>query len=298
MSKKLTSSCNDALQTNQNEIILYRPNDTISLEVRLENDTVWLTTSQMAELFNREESNIRRHIINIFNEDELEKNINVHFLHVNGVKKLVPYYTLDVVISVGFRVKSKQGILFRQWANKVLKEYLLRGYAVNQRINQLEDKIDRRFADYDSKIKSLNEQVDFFVKTSLPPAEKVFFDGQLFDAHILMSRLIESAEKRIVLIDNYIDLSVLELLSKRKANVSAKVYTLQISRTFRQDIQSYNSQYPPIEVKLYTKAHDRFLIVDDKVYHVGASVKDLGKKLCAVSLLTCIDANEMLNKIV
>ena len=173
MSKKLTSSCNDALQTNQNEIILYRPNDTISLEVRLENDTVWLTTSQMAELFNREESNIRRHIINIFNEDELEKNINVHFLHVNGVKKLVPYYTLDVVISVGFRVKSKQGILFRQWANKVLKEYLLRGYAVNQRINQLEDKIDRRFADYDSKIKSLNEQVDFFVKTSLPPAEKV-----------------------------------------------------------------------------------------------------------------------------
>ena len=173
MSKKLKSSCNDALQTNQNEIILYRPNDTISLEVRLENDTVWLTTSQMAELFNREESNIRRHIINIFNEDELEKNINVHFLHVNGVKKLVPYYTLDVVISVGFRVKSKQGILFRQWANKVLKEYLLRGYAVNQRINQLEDKIDRRFADYDSKIKSLNEQVDFFVKTSLPPAEKV-----------------------------------------------------------------------------------------------------------------------------
>ena len=297
MSKKLTSG-NDALQTNQNEIILYRPNDTISLEVRLENDTVWLTTSQMAELFNREESNIRRHIINIFNEDELEKNINVHFLHVNGVKKLVPYYTLDVVISVGFRVKSKQGILFRQWANKVLKEYLLRGYAVNQRINQLEDKIDRRFADYDSKIKSLNEQVDFFVKTSLPPAEKVFFDGQLFDAHILISTLIESAENRIVLIDNYIDESVLMLLSKRKANVSAKIYTLQVSRTFRQDIQSYNSQYPPIDVVQYTKAHDRFLIIDDKVYHVGASIKDLGKKLCAVSLLTCINANEMLNKIV
>ena len=297
MSKKLTSG-NDALQTNQNEIILYRPNDTISLEVRLENDTVWITTSQMAELFNREESNIRRHIINIFNEDELEKNINVHFLHVNGVKKLVPYYTLDVVISVGFRVKSKQGILFRQWANKVLKEYLLRGYAVNQRINQLEDKIDRRFADYDSKIKSLNEQVDFFVKTSLPPAEKVFFDGQLFDAHILISTLIESAENRIVLIDNYIDESVLMLLSKRKANVSAKIYTLQVSRTFRQDIQSYNSQYSPIDVVQYTKTHDRFLIIDDKVYHVGASLKDLGKKLCAVSLLTCINANEMLNRIV
>ena len=200
-------------------------------------------------------------------------------------------------MSVGYRVNSLNATRFRQWANKVLKEYLLRGYAVNQRINQLEDKIDRRFADYDSKIKNLNEQVDFFVKTSLPPAEKVFFDGQLFDAHILMSRLIESAEKRIVLIDNYIDLSVLELLSKRNANVSAKVYTMQISRTFRQDIQSYNSQYPPIEVKQYTKAHDRFLIIDDKVYHVGASVKDLGKKLCAVSLLTCIDADEMLNRI-
>lgn len=130
------------------------------------------------------------------------------------------------------------------------------------------------------------------------PKQNIFFDGQLFDAHILISTLIESAENRIVLIDNYIDESVLMLLSKRKANVSAKIYTLQISRTFRQDIQSYNSQYPPIDVVQYTKAHDRFLIIDDKVYHVGASVKDLGKKLCAVSLLTCINANEMLNRIV
>ena len=129
------------------------------------------------------------------------------------------------------------------------------------------------------------------------PKQNIFFDGQLFDAHILMSRLIESAEKRIVLIDNYIDLSVLELLSKRKANVSAKIYTLQVSRTFRQDIQSYNSQYPPIDVVQYTKAHDRFLIIDDKVYHVGASVKDLGKKLCAISLLSCINADEMINRI-
>jgi hypothetical protein len=130
------------------------------------------------------------------------------------------------------------------------------------------------------------------------PKQNIFFDGQLFDAHILISTLIESAENRIVLIDNYIDESVLMLLSKRKANVSAKIYTLQVSRTFRHDLQSYNSQYSPIDVVQYTKAHDRFLIIDDKVYHVGASVKDLGKKLCAVSQLTCINANEMLSKIV
>ncbi|MEE1174489.1 MAG: RhuM family protein, partial [Paludibacteraceae bacterium] len=200
-------------------------------------------------------------------------------------------------ISVGYRVKSIRGTQFRQWANKVLKEYLLRGYAVNQRINHLEDKIDRRFADYNQKIENLNQQVDFFVKTSLPPKEKLFFDGQLFDAHILMSQLVESAEKRIVLIDNYIDESVLTLLLKRKGNVVATVYTMQMSSSFKLDLQKHNAQYPPIAVNVYTKAHDRFLIVDDKVYHVGASVKDLGKKLCAVSLLSCIDADEMINNL-
>ena len=321
MSKKLTSG-NVALYsnqnplesiveskvttTNQNEIILYQPNDTISIEVLLDNDTVWLTQAQIAELFERDRTVIGKHIKNCFIEGELEPEVvcakfahtTMHGAITNKTQsKELTLYNLDVIISVGYRVKSLRGTQFRQWANKVLKEYLLRGYAVNQRINQLEDKIDRRFADYDFKIKNLNEQVDFFVKTSLPPAEKVFFDGQLFDAHVLMSKLIESAENRIVLIDNYIDESVLVLLSKRKANVSAKVYTMQISRTFRQDIQSYNSQYAPIEVKQYTRAHDRFLIIDDKVYHVGASVKDLGKKLCAVSLLTCIDTEEMLNKI-
>jgi hypothetical protein len=178
-----------------------------------------------------------------------------------------------------------------------LKEYLLRGYAVNQRVNQLEDKMDRRFADYDRKLESLNEQVDFFVKTSLPPKEKVFFDGQLFDAHVLMSRLVESADKRIVLIDNYIDESVLTLLLKRKKHVPATIYTMQMSSSFQLDLQKHNKQYSPVAVNIYTKAHDRFLIIDNKVYHVGASVKDLGKKLCAVSLLSCIDADEMINKL-
>lgn len=287
--------------TTENEIVLYRPNETITIEVRLEDDTIWLAQAQIAELFGVGQPAISKHIKNIYSSGELTEKGTYSILEYMGndgqQKYVTKYYNLDMILSIGYRVNSVNATRFRQWANKVLKEYLLRGYAVNQRFNQLEDKIDRRFAEQEAKIEFLNEQVDFFVKTSLPPQEKVFFDGQLFDAHILMSKLIESAEKRIVLIDNYIDESVLVLLSKRKTNVSAKIYTLQVSRTFRQDIQSYNSQYPPIDVVQYTKAHDRFLIIDDKVYHVGASIKDLGKKLCAISLLSCINADEMINRI-
>ena len=308
MNKNLSQS-NSALQniqnSSQNEIILYRPNDAISLEVRLENETVWLNRQQIAELFGRDIKTIGKHINNALKEELANFLVVAKFATTKkygrreGFTQVVEveYYNLDVILSVGYRVKSKQGVLFRQWANKVLKEYLLRGYAVNQRINQLEDKIDRRFADYDQKIEHLNQQVDFFVKTSLPPKEKVFFDGQLFDAHVLMSRLVESAEKRIVLIDNYIDESILTLLLKRKDKVEATIYTMQMSGAFQLDLQKHNKQYPPVAVKIYTKAHDRFLIIDDNVYHVGASVKDLGKKLCAVSLLSCIDADEMIHKL-
>ena len=287
--------------TTENEIVLYRPNETITIEVRLENDTIWLAQAQIAELFGVGQPAISKHIKNIYSSGELTEKGTYSILEYMGndgqQKYITKYYNLDMILSIGYRVNSVNATRFRQWANKVLKEYLLRGYAVNQRFNQLEDKIDRRFAEQEAKIEILNEQVDFFVKTSLPPQEKVFFDGQLFDAHILISTLIESAENRIVLIDNYIDESVLVLLSKRKTNVSAKIYTLQVSRTFKHDLQSYNSQYPPIDVVQYTKAHDRFLIIDDKVYHVGASIKDLGKKLCAISLLSCINANEMINRI-
>ena len=271
---------------NSNQIILYRPNDTISLEVRLENETVWLNTSQMSYLFEREESNIRRHIINIFNESELPKDNNVHFLHVNGVKKPIPFYSLDVIISVGYRVKSQRGILFRQWANKVLKEYLLRGYAVNQRFEFLENKIDRKFAEHDAKIENLNQQIDFFVRTSLPPNEGIFHDGKIFDAYKFATDLIKSAKNSLVLIDNYVDESVLLMLSKRNAGVSAKIYTSHLSDTLKLDLQKHNQQYPPVEIEKYTKAHDRFLIIDDTdVYHIGASLKDLGKKLFAFSKL-------------
>ena len=305
---KLTTTQNplEEIEGNKQSLIFQTQDGLTRIQVELEEETVWLTQEQMSILFGKGRTTITEHIRNIFLEGELqESKVCRKFRHttqhgaIDGLLQTrdVKFYNLDVIISVGYRVKSIRGTQFRQWANKVLKEYLLRGYAVNQRVNQLEDKVDRRFADYDQKIEHLNQQVDFFVKTSLPPKEKVFFDGQLFDAHVLMSRLVESAEKRIVLIDNYIDESVLTLLLKRKRNVEATVYTMQMSSSFKLDLQKHNAQYPPIAVNIYTKAHDRFLIIDDKVYHVGASVKDLGKKLCAVSLLSCIDADEMIHKL-
>ena len=271
---------------NSNQIILYRPNDTISLEVRLENETVWLTANQMAILFDRDEKTIRKHINNVFNEDEVPQINNTHFLRVDGVKQAVAFYTLDVVISVGYRVKSKQGVIFRQWANKVLKEYLLKGYAVNQRFEILENKIDKKFSEQDAKIEHLNKQVDFFVRTSLPPTEGVFHDGKIFEAYKFATDLIKSAKKSLILIDNYVDESVLLMLSKRNTGVSAKIYTSHLSDALKLDLQKHNNQYPPIEIEKYTKAHDRFLIIDDTdVYHIGASLKDLGKKLFAFSKL-------------
>ena len=292
MNKNLSQS-NDALQSiqnsNQNQIIMYRPDDTISLNVRLENETVWLSIDMMSELFQRDKSTISRHIKNIFSERELMPiSVVANFATTASDGKIyrVDYYNLDVVISVGYRVKSIRGTQFRQWANKVLKEYLLSGYSINSRVLELE-----------KQVAAHSEKIEFILKANLPPKEQVFFNGQLFDAHILMSQLVEAAEKRIVLIDNYIDESVLTLLLKRKDKVEATVYTMQMSSAFKLDLQKHNAQYPPVAVRIYTKAHDRFLIIDDKVYHVGASVKDLGKKLCAVSLLSCIDADEMINKL-
>ena len=296
----------EEIEGNKQSLIFQTQDGLTRIQVELEEETVWLTQEQMSILFGKGRTTITEHIRNIFLEGELqESKVCRKFRHttqhgaIDGLLQTrdVKFYNLDVIISVGYRVKSIRGTQFRQWANKVLKEYLLRGYAVNQRINQLEDKVDRRFADYDQKIENLNQQVDFFVKTSLPPKEKLFFDGQLFDAHVLMSQLVESAEKRIVLIDNYIDESVLTLLLKRRDNVLATIYTMQMSSAFKLDLQKHNAQYSPVTVNIYAKAHDRFLIVDDKVYHVGASVKDLGKKLCAVSLLSCIDADEMIGKL-
>ena len=283
-------SVNEVSAKEQNQIILYRPNDTISLEVRLENDTVWLSQTQIAELFERDRTVIGKHIKNCYKEGELDQNITcAKFAHM-GIEGDQTYeytmYNLDVIISVGYRVRSIRGTQFRQWANKVLKEYLLRGYAVNQRINLLEDKIDRKFAEHEAKLENINQQIDFFVRTSLPLVEGVFHNGQIFDAYKFATNLIKSANKSLVLIDNYIDESVLLMLSKRKSGVSADIYTYPISQTLRQDLQKHNRQYSPINIHNHTTSHDRFLIIDDtEVYHIGASLKDLGKKLFAFSKL-------------
>ena len=286
--KQEVSSIETNLSTKeQNQIILYRPNDTISLEVRLENETVWLSQAQMAELFQKDQSVIARHIKNIFIEKELETESNMQILH-NTISKFKPttLYSLDVVISVGYRVKSIRGTEFRRWANKVLKDYLLKGYAVNQRFEILENKIDKKFAEQDAKIEHLNKQVDFFVRTSLPPTEGVFHNGQIFDAYKFSTDLIKSAKKSLVLIDNYIDESVLLMLSKRNAGVTADIYTSQVTQTLKLDLQKHNRQYPPINIHKHTTSHDRFLIIDNtEVYHIGASLKDLGKKLFAFSKL-------------
>lgn len=278
----------------ENEIILYQPDSTVKLEVRLENETVWLTQQQMSELFERDRTVITRHINNIFKENELEEKSNVHFLHIANSDKPIKVYSLDVIISVGYRVKSHRGTQFRQWANKVLKEYLLRGYSINQRLMHMESRIDHRLSEHDIQLKELSNRMDFFVRTSLPPREGIIFDGQIFDAYTLMCDLIRSARSRIIMVDNYIDDSVFIQLDKRAEGVSATIFTPSISRALRQDLERHNAQYAPIEVKAFRRAHDRFLIIDNTVYHVGASFKDLGKKLTAFSKMEIMTADEFI----
>ena len=283
------------LSSQDNEIILYQPDSTVKLEVRLENETVWLTQQQMSDLFERDRTVITRHINNVFKDNELEEKSNVHFLHIANSDKPIKLYSLDVIISVGYRVKSQRGTLFRQWANKVLKDYLLRGYSINQRLMHMENRIDHRLSEHDIQIKELNNRMDFFIRTSLPPKEGIIYDGQIFDAYTLMCDLIRSARNRIIMVDNYIDDSVFRQLDKRATGVSATIYTPSISRTLCQDLERHNAQYAPIEVKTFRRAHDRFLIIDDTVYHVGASFKDLGKKLTAFSKMEIMTANEFIS---
>ena len=260
------------------EIIMYQPDSEVKLEVRLEDETVWLTQAQMAMLFQTTRNNITLHIGNIFKEKELER-LSVCkdslLTASDGKRYRTILYNLDVIISVGYRVKSIRGTQFRQWANKVLREYLLKGYSVNQRLTQLE-----------KRVSDTEEKIDFFVRTSLPPVEGIFYDGQIFDAYKFASDLIKSAQKSVLLIDNYVDESVLLMLGKRSAGVTAEIYTQSISRQLRQDLEKYNSQYEPIEIRVYKNSHDRFLIIDGAdVYHIGASLKDLGKKMFAFSKL-------------
>ena len=274
-------------QSTENEIIIYQPDSTIKLEVRLEDDTVWLTQQQIADLFGTKRPAITKHLANIYKSGELEENSTCSILEHMGndgnQRYTTKYYNLDAILSVGYRVNSRNATLFRQWANKVLKEYLLRGYSVNQRLLYMESRIDRRLSEHDRQIRELSGKVDFFLKTSLPPREGVLFDGQIFDAYVFVCDLIRRARKRIILIDNYIDETVLTLLNKRDSGVRATVYTKRIDDNLRLDIKRHNDQYAPVNVRTSNKIHDRFLIIDDTLYHIGASIKELGKKLFAFS---------------
>ena len=274
------------MQMRENEIVLYQPNDTIHLEVRLEEDTVWLNRNQMAVLFGRDVKTIGKHIKNALREELKGVATVANFAIVQNeggrsVVRVVEFYNLDMVLSVGYRVKSSQGILFRQWANTVLKDYLLKGYSINQRFERLEHRMSHA-----------EEKIDFFVRTALPPVEGIFYDGQIFDAYTFVSDLIRSAKRRIVLFDNYVDDTVLTLLDKRADGAGAQIFTRSITQQLALDLQRHNAQYQPVAIDEFQNAHDRFLCIDDTVYHVGASLKDLGKKWFAFSRME-IDADAL-----
>jgi hypothetical protein len=270
----------------KNEIILYRPNEAAEhIEVRIENETVWLNRQQIATLFGRDVKTIGKHIANALKEElagipTVANFAIVHFEGERKVKRNIEFFNLDVVLSVGYRVKSKQGIHFRIWANRVLTNHLLEGYTINNRINLLELKLNK---DMGQLTQRLNE-IEFIISTNDLPNQGVFFDGQIFDAYELISKIIRSAKKEIILIDNYIDESVLMRLSKRATNVEAIIYTQKITPQMQLDLAKHNEQYPIIEIKTLPTSHDRFLIIDrNELYHIGASLKDLGKKWFAFS---------------
>ena len=285
------------IESSKGEIVMYQPDETIRLEVRMGEETVWLTQQQMAELFDKDRTVISRHIRNIYKEEELEENITcAKFAHMGSEGDQTYEYTaynLDVIISVGYRVKSKRGTKFRQWANRILKEYLLKGYVVNSRIVALEEHVAKQ----DSQIEELKDKVNFFVRSSLPPVEGIFYDGQIFDAYVQIVNLIKQAKHSIILIDNYINVDTLTMLSNRSSGVTATIYTRQLNQQQQLDLQRHNQQYPPIDIHATQRNHDRFLIIDDVVYLFGASLKDAGKKLFAYIKMQETPIAQLLNNI-
>ena len=279
--------------------VIYQPDDTTRLSVRFDGETVWLSQEQMIALFQRDRSVISRHIANAFKEGEVDKENCLHILQTNAKGRPEVVYNLEVVTSVGYRVKSLRGVLFRRWATRVLKEYLLRGYSFNARMNQLEDKMDRRLAQHDQAIVDLKEKVDFFVQTKEPPLQGVFYDGQLWDARALVMKLVASAKRSLILIDNWATPEVLDLFSKKRKGVKVTVITSEHydkkhvphRKISDADVKTFNAQYPKLAVRYNESFHDRFLIIDDKeLYLIGASLKDLGQKCFA---FTKLDAGEI-----
>lgn len=276
----------------KDEVVVYQPDDKVRIEVRLNDDMIWISQPQMVQLFQSSKANISEHIKNIFQQNELDDNSTVRKIRTlqkegnREVYRNISYYNLDVIISVGFRVNTKVGIHFRQWANNILKNNLLKGYSINQRIDYIENKLEQKLNDHDVQLGKINEQINYFVQKSIPPIQGVFYDGEIFDAYNFVTQLIKNANKSIVVIDNYVDESVLTMLDKRKNGVTAIIYTDKINKQLQLDIKLHNSQYPTIDVFTIKNCHDRFIIIDDEeVFLFGASLKDLGKKLFAFSKL-------------
>ena len=281
----------------KNEIILYQSNElTERIEVIIDEETVWLSLNQMAQLFNRDKSVISRHLRNVFKDGELSyeatvaKNATIQTEAGRQVKRKIEFYNLDAILSVGYRVNSKQGTQFRIWATRVLKDYLLRGYSINNRMNRIEDSLE--------SLKNKVNQIDVQINTQLIPNQGVFFDGQVFDAYEFTSKLIRSAKSNLVLIDNYIDETTLTHLSKKEKGVKVLLFTKNCNKQLALDIQKANEQYGNFKINEFTKSHDRFLIIDlQEVYHLGASLKDLGKKWFVFSKMDKKSVESMLNSI-
>ena len=275
----------------KDEIVLYQPNDQLSIEVKLEKETVWLTQQQMAMLFGVKENNITYHIRSIYKTHELEPEATTQKIRVvrlegnRQVTRWIDFYNLDMIISVGYRVNSAHATQFRRWATSILKEYLLRGYAVNQRLLAMEERMDKKFHAIENTLADHQEKIDFFVRTSLPPIEQVFFEGEFFEARAILEKIIKTANKRVVIIDAYVDAATFEMLDVRAKGVTADIYSESEYKTLR-DTHNASAGVQPINThKWSTASHDRWLIVDDSLYHCGHSVKDLGRKLSAIMLM-------------
>ena len=284
----------EAIGENKGEIVVYQPDEITRLEVRLQDETVWLNRQQLATLFGRDVKTIGKHINNALNEELSGLAVVANFATTaaDGKTYIVEYYNLEMILSIGYRVKSQQGIHFRRWANSVLKEFLLKGHVMQTKLTAIEQTLKEHRQILDSHEK----KIDFFIQSSLPPKQGVFFDGQIYDAYSFVAELVRKAARRIVLIDNYIDDTVLTTLSKRADGVEAVIYTGKVSKQLQLDIDKHNAQYPPITVRMFSKAHDRFLIIDQTVYLVGASIKDLGKKWFGFTLLENTDAEDLLER--
>lgn len=285
-----------------NELALYNPTDesvvvyrsedgTLQLDVQLSDETVWLTQQQMAMLFGVKEHNITYHIQGIFKTHELEPEATtqkIRVVRLEGNRKVarsIDFYNLDMIISVGYRVNSANATQFRRWATRILKEYMLRGYAVNQQLLHLEERVDKRFRAIENELHDHQEKIEFFVRTNQTPVEQVFFGGEFFAARVLLEKLIKTAKHRVIIIDRYVDASTFEMLDVRQKGVTAAIYSEKDFHTLR-DAHNATAGVEPIDTFVWGKpSHDRWLIIDDTLYHCGHSLKDMGQKLSAISLM-------------